>query len=179
MSIFAITKAVSSMDSKMAFRTAVAGDMTRIESLIRSEKNNPLVWMPDKVLRKHFQDLADGKAGAVVAVEGEEIVGVASYEWGDIKPQFSKEPHGYIYLIIVKDGFRNLGRGTQLAKLATQELAKKGYSKIFAERQVENAASERMVKNAGFQDFKTFYDPDRRTAGSRKTTVGICTVTQD
>jgi len=50
-------------------------------------------------------------------------------------------------------------------------LQKKGFTRVYAHRHEENAASARMLEKAGFEIVDTFYDPERRPYGSRNTTV--------
>ena len=148
-------------------------DKAQMERLILSEGKHPYNWIPEKRIKKHLQEVADGKAGAVVAVTDGELIGFATYEWGNVKPRFSKEPHGYIAEVVVSAMFRGRGLGSRLVKRAMCELAKRGFSTVLIARHEGNTASARMMEKAGFKELCTFYDPKIRKVGSRKTTVCI------
>ena len=82
----------------------------------------------------------------------------------------------YIGDVVVASSQSGKGLGTQLLEEAIKiaGIEKCGY--VYIERHEENAASAGMMRKAGFELVDTFHDPDKRTAGSRRTSVlRICT----
>ena len=160
----------------MQFRKAGVKDIAAMTTLILEEGPSEWNHLPEKETREHVAGIADGRTSAFVAEECQQIVGFVSYIIGKIYPQYEpeevrNEDHAYISEAVVHRDYTGRGLGTRLLNMATDDLMKKGYWRIYAHRHEENKASARMLEKAGFQIVDTFDDPERRPHGSRRTTV--------
>ena len=80
-------------------------------------------------------------------------------------------PHGYVCEAVVHRAHAGKGLGSKLLREAVAELCRQGLKEIYIERHEENRASAGMMRKAGFTEVATFDDPQRRSSGSRRTTV--------
>ncbi len=155
----------------MEYRKARQKDIKEMEKLILTEGKNQYNYLPEQGVKEHLEGIRKGNVEAMLAVDNGRMAGFASFIWGKIYPQHEQNLHGYIVETVVSEKFRGKGIGTKLLELAKQELAKKGCKTIFIKRHAENIASARMMEKAGFEEVETFYDPEIRDYGNRKTTV--------
>ena len=80
-------------------------------------------------------------------------------------------PHGYVGEAVVHREHAGKGLGSRLLKEVLAALAGEDCKEIYIERHEENLASAGMMRKAGFTEVATFDDPQRRSSGSRRTTV--------
>lgn len=164
--------------SGVALGFAVAGvpDLPALSALIFTHGPNAWNWLPVEGVQAHLQDIAEGRAHAVVAWQGEVLVGAATY---CLTRQFSRyqapdradAEHGYVCEVVVARDQAGRGLGTTLLQKVIVRLAVTGACEVYIDRHEENAASAGMMRKAGFTEIDTFFEPERRPHGSRRTTV--------
>lgn len=155
-------------------RAALPADIPAIQSLIFEHGTNEWNHLPEEEVKAHLSDLEYGAVQAVVAEEQGEIVGVMTYQTGSFYPEYEavpNRPHGYIAEGVVHRDRAGKGVGLVLLKKVLDAFAQNGISHVYAKRHEENPFSSRLLEKAGFEEVATFYDPDIRPNGSRRTTV--------
>ncbi len=167
---------------EIEYRKALPDDIGEMIGLILKEGRNPYNYIPEEGVKNLLHGIETGESEAVLSVSEGKIIGFVCFVWGRIYPQYEPrdkmgKEHGYIAEVVVAESFRGKGIGTWLIELAKRRLLEKGFSTIYIKRHAENAASAMMMEKAGFREVDTFYDPEIRTYGNRKTTV--CRFTKD
>lgn len=159
-----------------AIRDGTAADIPALQALILEHGANAWNYLPQEEVRDHVAGLADGRTGAVVALAGDEIVGVVTYEttvaFRRYQPRARADlVQGHVCEAAVHRGHAGRGIGAALLQAAVQRLQRRGCADIYIERHEDNAASAGMMRKAGFVAIDTFDDPLRRPNGSGRTTV--------
>lgn len=159
-----------------ALRDGTAADIPALQTLILEHGPNAWNYLPEDEVRDHVAGIADGRTGAVVALAGNEIVGVVTYEiTGAFRryqpPSRADAVQGHVCEAAVHRDHAGRGIGAALLQAAAHRLRDRGCTDIYVERHEENAASAGMMRKAGFVAIDTFDDPVRRPSGSGRTTV--------
>ena len=150
-----------------------------MRELLLKEGTNEWNYITDESIEHQFKLIQDGKALAVLAEEGE-ILGFAIVIFkGSCPSKLSKYEQvstiAYINDVVIASNQSGKGLGTRLLKESIRLAGVEKCSKVYIERHEENLASAGMMRKAGFELVETFNDPDKRTSGSRNTTVqSIC-----
>lgn len=163
-------------DAALTIRFAQPQDIAELTALLLEHGPNPWNYLPETAMREHLGAIADGTVEAVVAQQGERIVGFVSYiqthQFVDQQPAARRdEAHGYICEAVVHRDLAGQGLGSTLLEKAVARLGEKGLVDIYIDRHEENIASAGMMRKAGFSELHTYSDPQRRPNGSRRTTV--------
>ncbi|WP_443218201.1 GNAT family N-acetyltransferase [Pseudomonas sp. Gutcm_11s] len=138
---------------------------------------NPWNYLPQDAVLAHLHGIAEGTVQAVLArrVDGELagfVTFLASSNFERFQAQERRElPQGYVGEAVVHRELAGRGLGSRLLGEAVQGLQALGIHDIYIERHEENAGSAGMMRKAGFVEVETFSDPQRRAAGSRRTTL--------
>ena len=154
-------------------------DFQIMRELLLKEGTNEWNYITDESIEHQFKLIQDGKALAVLAEEGE-ILGFAIVIFkGSCPSKLSKYEQvstiAYINDVVIASNQSGKGLGTRLLKESIRLAGVEKCSKVYIERHEENLASAGMMRKAGFELVETFNDPDKRTSGSRNTTVqSIC-----
>ncbi len=78
----------------------------------------------------------------------------------------------YINDVVVKMHYSGKGNWKQVTTQGQSNWLKKhNVKKVYIARHEENLVSAGMMRKASFQMVDTFYDPNKRTTGSRNTSV--------
>lgn len=155
-------------------------DFEAMRSLLLKEGPNEWNYITDKSIDHQFQLIKEGKALAVIA-EKTSIVGFAILIMKEACPRkLSKysilSDAAYINDVVVASSQSGKGLGCQLLRQSIKLAADAVCKNVYIERHEENLASAGMMRKAGFELVETFYDPKKRSAGSRNTSVlCICT----
>lgn len=97
--------------------------------------------------RRWYQDhMKAGMTYLVARVDGE-MVGGAS-----IEPKRGRQSHVVAYGIFIKDGFRNLGIGTQLTKALIEIARQRGFKVMELSVFASNPRAFQVYKKCGFQE---------------------------
>ncbi|HXH02037.1 MAG TPA: GNAT family N-acetyltransferase [Candidatus Competibacteraceae bacterium] len=152
-------------------RDATAADIPALKALIFAHGPNPWNYLPEEEVNAHLDGIADGSTRAVVAEQGGTLIGLASFQIIRRFPRYERAPHGYIAEVVVHRDHAGRGIGSALLEACRQRLQALGVARIYIDRHEENRASAGMMRKAGFVEVETFPDPERRSSGSRRTTV--------
>jgi len=170
--------------SAIAYRDARPADVAALRELIFTHGPNPWNYLPEEGVMRHLEELASGRAAAVVACCEEEVIGFVSFIRGKIFPHYEPEAtkghdHGYIVEGVVHKEYAGRGIGTRLLEEAKQRLRALGVTAVYADRHEENLASAGIMRKAGFTIIDTFPEHRRRPHGSGRTSVGRCELDPD
>ena len=147
-----------------------------LQALIFDHGANVWNYLPEDGIRAHIDDIAQGRAHGVLALQDGQILGAVTF---GLSTDFDRylpaplrgTPQGYVSEAVVRRDQAGRGLGTQLLKEALASLATMGAQMVFIDRHEENLASAGMMRRAGFVEVETYPDPRRRTHGSGRTTV--------
>ena len=155
---------------------ARAVDVPALAKLILTHGPNAWNWLPAEGVQAHLLDIAAGRAQAVLAWHGPQLVGAATYCLTDQFRRYqagdrADAQHGYVCEVVVAPEHAGRGLGSRLLGEVNTRLAALGVREIYIDRHEENAASAGMMRKAGFEEVETFAEPARRPHGSGRTTV--------
>ena len=150
-------------------------DFQAMKDLLLKEGSNDWNYITDESIVEQFKLIRQGKALAVLA-EDTSIVGFAVLILkGSCPAKLSKyavlSDIAYINDVIVASNQSAKGIGSKLLQKAIELAHKEQCEEVYIERHEENLASAGMMRKASFQIVDTFYDPKKRTIGSRNTSV--------
>ena len=156
-------------------RSLSATDFEHMRALLLKEGPNEWNYLTNESIDAQFALIAAGKAIAVLAEENI-IVGFAVLIFRESCPsklvKYNLLPQiAYINDVVVSREQSGKGIGCRLLLKAVSLAKKEDCSHVYIERHEENIASAGMMRKASFEDVETFYDPTKRTTGSRNTTV--------
>lgn len=160
---------------KIHARALVDADFKQLRDILLKEGANEWNYITDESIHLQFQLIRDGKALAVVA-EDVGIVGFAILMFKEACPstltKYSDLANiAYINDVVVSMAYSGKGVGSKLLQKAVDIARKAHCTKVYIERHEENLASAGMMRKADFKVVDTFYDANKRTSGSRKTSV--------
>ena len=152
-----------------------ATDLEQIRNLLEHEAPNQWNHLTAETIARQIDLLAAGGASASV-LEENEILGVAIMLIGGNCPDTMEkyaliDDIAFIQDVVVGQRFVGKGYGSGLLRASLDRARELGCRAVYLERHEENLASAGMMRKAGFEHVETFHDPDRRTSGSRNTTV--------
>lgn len=155
---------------------AQAPHLPDLLELILTEGPNPWNWLPLDGVQAHVDDIAHGRARALLALDQGQLLGAVTFclthDFSRYQsPVEAQREHGYVCEAVVRSDQAGRGLGTQLLKQAVALMAQQGVHTIYIDRHEENAASAGMMRKAGFVEIDTFVEPARRPHGSGRTTV--------
>jgi L-amino acid N-acyltransferase YncA len=166
----------STTKKALSFTQAVPADSSRVAAFILTHGPNAWNWLPPAGVQAHAQDLAEGRAHAVLAWQSDELVGVVTYQcthqfdsYQDVDRR--QALHGYVCEAVVRADCAGQGLGAQLLARVQLALQAQGVREVYIDRHEENAASAGTMRKAGFVEIATYADPSRRPHGSGRTTV--------
>ena len=160
---------------KVHSRQLNVADFEQMKNILFRDGLNEWNYITDESIEQQFQLIRDKRALAVLAEESE-ITGFAILIFKEACPsqlsQYSNlSTMAYINDVVVNMNYSGKGIGSRLLHKAI-ELAKKAQcEKVYIARHEENLASAGMMRKASFQIVDSYYDPNKRTTGSRKTSV--------
>ena len=155
---------------------ASAQYLPALHDLIFDHGANIWNYLPEDGIREHLDDIAQGRAHGVLALEQGQLIGAVTFglstDFDHYLPEQARgTPQGYVSEAVVRRDRTGQGWGTRLLRLALVELGKLGAERVFIDRHEENLASAGMMRAAGFVEIDTYADPRRRPHGSGRTTV--------
>ena len=147
-----------------------------LQALIFDHGANVWNYLPEDGIRAHIDDIAQGRAHGVLALQDGQILGAVTF---GLSTDFDRylpaplrgTPQGYVSEAVVQRDQAGRGLGTRLLQEALASLATMGVHMVFIDRHEENLASAGMMRRAGFVEVETYLDPRRRPHGSGRTTV--------
>ena len=163
-------------DTGVRLAAASAQDLPALQALIFDHGANTWNYLPEDGIREHLDDIAQGRAHGVLALEEGQLIGAVTFglstDFDHYLPEQARgTPQGYVSEAVVRRDRTGRGWGTRLLRLALVELGNLGAEWVFIDRHEENLASAGMMRAAGFVEIETYADPRRRPHGSGRTTV--------
>jgi ribosomal protein S18 acetylase RimI-like enzyme len=163
-------------DAPATTTAASAQHLPALQSLIFDHGANIWNYLPEDGIREHLEDIAQGRAHGVLAMEQGALIAAVTFGLSTdfdhyLPPQARGKPQGYVSEAVVRRDRVGRGLGTRLLRQALAELGKQGADVVFIDRHEENLASAGMMRAAGFVEIETYADPRRRPHGSGRTTV--------
>jgi len=161
---------------KISYRSAASEDIEAMKSLVFEHGPNEWNYLPPEKVTAHLDGIGTGESQGCVAYLQNRLIGLVTFEicnsFARYEPAMHQgQLHGCIVEGVVDRQFAGQGVGSRLAQMCKQALRAAGITRIYVERHAENLASAGAMRKAGFVEVETFYDPERRTSGSRETTV--------
>lgn len=158
------------------FRQALSDELECLKNFLFEHGSNPWNYLPADGINKTFSLLIDNHGEALIACEGETIMGLAIFFYPSALPEnfqqyAQSKPAIYVAEVVVHNDYSGRGIGSQLLNTIIAKAPDLGARKVLLDRHEENAASAGMMRKAGFAEICTFNDLERRHSGSRKTTV--------
>ena len=163
-------------DTGVRLAAASAQDLPALRALIFDDGANIWNYLPEDGIGAHLEDIAQGRAHGVLALEQGQLIGAVTFGLSTdfdryLPKQARGTPQGYVSEAVVRRDRTGQGLGTRLLRQALVELGKLGADVVFIDRHEENLASAGMMRRAGFVEIETYADPRRRPHGSGRTTV--------
>jgi ribosomal protein S18 acetylase RimI-like enzyme len=163
------------------YRTATLAELVDVKALLWDQGPNQWNYLTEEGVEAEFALVEQGLAMVMVAVDKEQIIGFAVLMDGEVgldtlSQYCTLSEIGYIGDVVVSSVYAGQGIATRLLQLCIEKSKQKGAHTVWIERHEENLASAGMMRKAGFQIVDTFYDPDKRSAGSRKTSILCYTI---
>lgn len=160
----------------ITYREALRAELARLKTFLFEHGPNPWNHLPVNGVDHEFDLIAQTKASALMAADGDELVGFAIFYHPQTLPKKYRQYSGsesaiYIAEVVVHKSYAGQGIGHTLLSLIIQRAPELGVSMLLIDRHEENLASAGMMRKADFAELHTYLDLDRRDYGSRKTTV--------
>ena len=158
------------------FEVASVQHLPALQALIFDHGANVWNYLPEDGIREHIDDIAQGRAHGVLAMQDGAMLGAVTYclstDFERYLPTHLRgTPQGYVSEAVVRRDQTGRGVGTRLLKEALASLATMGVQMVFIDRHEENRASAGMMRRAGFVEVETYPDPRRHPHGSGRTTA--------
>jgi ribosomal protein S18 acetylase RimI-like enzyme len=167
---------MSAVADSLSIVAARAVHLPALQALIFEHGANIWNYLPEDGIRAHLDDIAQGRAHGVLALQDGHILGAVTFGLSTdferyLPPQTRGTPQGYVSEAVVRRDRVGQGLGTRLLRQALTSLSKTGVASVFIDRHEENLASAGMMRRAGFVELDTYADLRRRPHGSGRTTV--------
>lgn len=158
------------------YRTGQTDEIEQLKSLLWEYGPNEWNYLTEDGVDEEFALVENRQAEVIVATESDEIVGLAVLIDGAFCPDYltkygNLNQIAFVGDVVVAAPHEGKGIATNLLKTCLAKASEKGIKQILIERHEENLASAGMMKKAGFEVIDTFYDPQKRSAGSRNSVI--------
>ena len=158
------------------FRKASTQEIDKLKSLLWEFGPNEWNYLTPEGVNNEFALIERGNAQAIIAVVDSEIIGFAVLIDGLVGPRYLEkysplEQMKFVGDVVVSSHHAGKGIATRLLNECIQEAKVHHAKKVLIERHEENLASAGMMRKAGFEIVDTFYDPEKRAAGSQKSVI--------
>ncbi|WP_421856012.1 GNAT family N-acetyltransferase [Marinomonas sp.] len=162
----------------IVFRPAALEELADVKALLWDQGPNEWNYLTEEGVDAEFSLIEQGTAAAMVAVDSDkdQIIGFAILMDGKVSPDYLTKYSAlnelcYIGDVIVSNAYSGQGIATKLLECCIEKSKEKRASVVLIERHEENLASAGMMRKAGFKVVETFYDPEKRSVGSRNTSI--------
>ena len=159
-----------------AIVAARAEHLHALQALIFDHGANIWNYLPEDGIRQHLDDIAQGRAHGVLALQDGHILGAVTFSLSTdfdryLPPHARGTPQGYVCEAVVRRDCAGQGLGTRLLGEVLHAVEKMGVAAVFIDRHEENLASAGMMRRAGCVEIDTYADPRRHPHGTGRTTV--------
>lgn len=157
-------------------RIADINELAALENFLVLHGANQWNYLPTDGVKEQFQRIFDGIDQCLVALSGEDLVGIAIYRQpGDLPTLFTGhaglERAVYIAEVTVHEHWSGQGIGSSLLNDIAITAKACGVNELVIDRHEQNLASAGMMRKVGFVEVDCFLDLERRNTGNRKTTI--------
>jgi len=150
-------------------------DFKQMRALLLTEGANEWNYITNESIEQQFDLIREEKALAVLAEEdgifGFAVLMLKSGCPSTLSKYSELSSIAYIGDVVVSATLSGKGIGSELLNKCVGIAREEQCREVYIERHEENLASAGMMRKAGFELVETFYDPDKRFVGSRKTSV--------
>jgi len=158
------------------YRKALVEEIDELKKLLWKYGPNEWNYLTKEGVDDEFALVNNGTALVMIATFENEIVGFSVLIDGTEAPTYlskycSGEDMCFVGDVVVSSEHSGKGIATKLLEDCISEAKSKGAKVVLIERHEENLGSAGMMKKAGFAVVDTFYDPDKRTFGSRNSVI--------
>ena len=170
----------------ITLRQAALEELADVKALLWNHGPNEWNYLTEEGVDAEFSLIEHGTAVAMVAVDSlgagsNQIIGFAVLIDGAVSPDYLTKYSAlnelcFIGDVVVSSAYSGQGIATKLLECCIEKSKEKRATVVLIERHEENLASAGMMRKAGFKVVETFYDPAKRSAGSRKTSILECRV---
>ncbi|PJE54249.1 GNAT family N-acetyltransferase [Marinomonas sp. BSi20584] len=166
----------------ITLRQAALEELADVKALLWNHGPNEWNYLTEEGVDAEFSLIEHGTAVAMVAVDSlgagsNQIIGFAVLIDGAVSPDYLAKYSALNELFFIGDVVVSSAySGTKLLECCIEKSKEKRATVVLIERHEENLASAGMMRKSGFKVVETFYDPTKRSAGSRKTSILECRV---
>jgi len=150
-------------------------DLEEMQKLLLKEGPNKWNFITEESIEHQFRLIRSNKAVVVLAEEniihGFSILIFKEASPARLSNYDDLSSVAYIADVVVSRDQSGSGLGSTLLRKSIDLARKEGCDNVYIERHEENLASAGMMRKAGFEIVETFFDPSKRDAGSRRTSV--------
>ena len=164
------------MPDQLRIRKAIPSDIKVLRAFIFEHGVNEWNFLPKDGVTAHLNAIATGEVQGLLAEKQSKLAGYVTFYRSTKMSRYQPAaeagtPHGYIAEAVVHRDYTGQGIGTLLMKSTVEDLWGQGFAEIYVERHEENRSSAGIMRKAGFVEIDLFHDPERRSYGSRRTSV--------
>ena len=154
------------------YRKASLEEIDELKALLWKFGPNEWNYLTSEGVEDEFTLVENGNAQTIVAINDSEIIGLAVLIDGKVSPSYlekycSAKEMKFVGDVVVSSLHSGKGIATRLLEECLLEAKNNNTSTVLIERHEENLASAGMMRKAGFEIVDTFYDPEKRVAGSQ------------
>lgn len=156
------------MLTEVTIRLANPADRDRIMEFISIHGPNEWQYLPMDEISQFLTTVKPAPPSAFIAERRHHLVGMATCK---IETSIIDECTSVTGVVedVVAHGAP--GIGLKLLITAGEHLFSHGAASILVERHEENLLSARICERAGYETIRSYYDPERRIHGSRRTVL--------
>lgn len=158
------------------YRKASLNEIEQLKALLWEFGPNEWNYLTPEGVNDEFALVQSGDAQVIVAVNDSDIIGFAVLIDGAVSPSYlekysSLKQIKFVGDVVVSSLQSGKGIATRLLEECLLEAKNTNTCSVLIERHEENLASAGMMRKAGFEVIDTFYDPDKRSAGSQNSVI--------
>jgi GNAT superfamily N-acetyltransferase len=162
--------------ARIRYRHAIDADLAGARALMRRDGPSAINHLPDACIDEKTQAIADGRMHAVVALDGDEVVGILLYSRRIVYPRhvlpgLEESQVGYVEECVVRRDVAGLGIAKVLLEMTEAHLDGLGVVELYADCDESHVGSMKVMRHGGLLPVETFFDPERRSSGNRRTTI--------
>lgn len=164
----------SAISYKMLVGSAV--ELEAAEALLRTQGPNRWLHLSDEEIQRERSAIVTRRGMAIIAVAGAELVGFCVCIRGEfinavIADYCTVSRFAQIGNVVVHSAFRRRGVARSMVRRVVVHMRERGVEAVFIERHEQNLPMQRVLETLEFEDLATYLDVERRSSGSRSTTI--------
>ncbi len=158
------------------YRKAYLRELNELKALLWEFGPNEWNYLTPEGVNDEFALVKSGSALVIVATNDSEIIGFAVLIDGMSSPTYLEkysdlQQMKFVGDVVVSSLHSGQGIATRLLEECLLEARNNNIRSVLIERHEENLASAGMMRKAGFEIIDTFFDPEKRAAGSQNSVI--------